>query len=453
MAGGSLRDKEHAARTFRGATIDSRTVKTKELFIALRGEQNDGHDYIRQAVSLGAAGVISESSFPGLDDISHEVPVVTVEDSHEAMMILAERYRETTAARRVGISGSNGKTTTKELAFQLIKAVEPDVYRSAGNLNNLYGMPLAILAMPQEAKVAIIEMGISMPGEMTKLARIARPDIMLITNVGPSHLEFLGSVEGVARAKLEAVRMMSEDQLVIINADDQVLVEQTHEIREDYVSFGIDNEATFRPSRVQEDSDGTTVVQLENKRFRLSLFGRHQVYNLLAAYAIARTLGYRFQDVDTETLELQLPPLRGEVVTSRGVTFILDCYNANPDSVKSGLKSFGDQDNHTRRLIILGDMLELGASSEQYHRRVGLELARQTFDSAALVGPWSQFVLEEAVKAGIPYEKLVYFENAVDCAEAMVSSLKKGDLVYVKGSRGIGLEEVLNLWREKEKQG
>ena len=447
MTGGTLLSAEKAEKQFVGVSIDSRTLSRGSLFVALRGQSTDGHQYIQQAIDKGAAGILSELSWPNLGDARDKVAVVAVKDSHEAMMLLAEKYRETSKAHFVGITGSNGKTTTKELAYRLIGAIEKHVYRSPGNFNNLYGMPLSIFAMPEETKVAVMEMGISVPGEMTRLTKMVKPNVICITNVGPSHLEFLKSVEGVAHAKLEMVRMSPKDTPVIINADDPVLVSETARVREDVITFGIKNDATYKPSEITTGADGATVVEIEGNRFRLPLFGRHHVYNLLAAYAIVRTLGYDLSNADTEAIALGTAPMRGEVLVIGGATIIADCYNANPDSVRSVLKSFDELPDDRRRVIVLGDMLELGETEEKYHREIGTLLARTRFDKLVLVGPRCRFTLAAAMEAGLPEYRARHYDDAAACAADVATIFGDNTLALVKGSRGIGLEKVINAWK------
>jgi len=450
ITGGTLYNTDQAAQVFRGVSIDSRKLEPGQLFIALRGERNDGHDYIDAALKSGATGLMVEFDYPGLQQVGGEIPVVAVANSHDAMIAVAADYRGKVDPRRIGVSGSNGKTTTKEMIFHLLSAVEQDVYRSPGNYNNLFGMPLALLSMPQDTVVAVLEMGISVPGEMSRLAEIVRPDVMVITNVGPSHLEFLGSVEGVARAKLEAVQAMTPDQPLIINADDDVLVDEVKKIGRDYVSFGIEKKSTFRPSSIETDEKGANVVGIEKHHFRLATFGRYQVNNLLAAYAAVRTLGYSFEGTDTLAIELRTAPMRGEIVVSSGVTFVSDCYNANPDSVKSGLISFAERKEHGRRLIVLGDMLELGTESELYHREVAVELSRIPFDYIALIGPMSRIIADELIRAEGDSKRIEHFKDSGSCADKLSRFFMAGDLVYVKGSRGVGLEAIMQRWIEKK---
>jgi len=450
ITGGQLRRPETGAELFRGVSHDSRVVESGQLFIAVRGQRVDGHRFIDNAIAAGAAGIILEQSFANIDDVASKTPVVAVKDSHEAMMVLAEHYRSQCRAKIVGITGSNGKTTTKELTYRLIAAVESNVYRSPGNFNNLFGMPLALFAMSQDAEAAVMEMGISIPGEMTRLTRIVRPDVIVITNVGPSHLQYLESVEGVARAKLEMVSASPPDTPVIVNGDDPVLMKEASKLRSDLITFGLEGDRTYRPDGVETGEDGVPVVTIESHRFRLPLFGRYQTANLLAAYAAFRTLGYDASGINTETIELATAPMRGEVLHLRGVTFVADCYNANPDSMASALDSFEQRPDGLRRVVILGDMLELGAKEKDYHRDLGRRAAGMTCDLLVLVGPLSRHAADAAIKAGVAPEIVRHYDTAEACGTAMLHTLKEGDLVLVKASRGTGLEQVIDIWTSAE---
>lgn len=443
MTGGTLYNSADAARTFTGISIDSRSIRAGELFFAIRGANHDGHDFIEQAIEKGASGIVSEYTHPKLEHIRGDIAAVAVHNSHEAMMALAKEYRETSRARFVAITGSNGKTTTKELTVCMVKAKEERVYGTPGNLNNLFGAPLALFAMPSDTKVAVMELGISTPGEMTRLAQIVQPEIILITNVGPSHLEFLDTIEAVAQAKLELVRAAGDDVPAILNADDPILIAEAKKTRGGFTTFAIDGEADFTPEAIEREDTGTTRVTVEGHIFRLPLVGKHQVYNLLAAYALFRTLGYSFENVDTLRISLGTAPWRGQIVRKNNITFLADCYNANPDSVKAGLKAFFETSGGKRRLIILGDMLELGTSAIQYHREVGRLLARQTFDLAVLVGDLSKHTMKEALASGVAEHKVRHYNNSHECARAMAEYFADGDFVYVKASRGIGLEAVI----------
>lgn len=447
-----LLNGKDASRSFTGVSTDSRTVGKGALFIAIRGAKHDGHDYLSQAREKGAAGILVDERYLAEHgkDIPGSLPVVVVENTHEAMITLARKYLEQIEVTRIGVTGSNGKTTTKEFIYRLLTAVSHNVYRSPGNFNNLFGIPLAIFAMPPATRLAVLEMGISTPGEMARLAALVKPSIVTITNISATHLAFLGTVEAVAREKLELIKQAEENAPLVINADDKLLMTEARKVCDRIVTFGMTGDADFKPESIQYGDGTSTVVTIDGDRFEVPLFGQYQVYNLLAAYATVRTLGYDFHSVDVESIDLNTAPMRGEIISSGGVTFVADCYNANPQSVQSGLRSFDELPVKGRRVVVLGDMLELGGDETKYHRAVGQQLASLKIDLAVLVGPLSGHAADAAVSAGMKSDKVLHFATATKCAEALDSMLKQGDTVYLKGSRGIGLEAVLKRRRVEE---
>lgn len=436
-------------RTFTGVSIDSRTLVRDNVFVAVRGEVHDGHTFITQALEQGAAGLIVDRSFQRPANVPERLPIVGVDDTHRALLDLAAWYRNEVAARRIAITGSNGKTTTKEFTFAILQQIEPSTYRSPGNFNNLYGLPLSILAMPSTAKAAVFELGISVPGEMAKLAQLVQPSVVAITNVGPSHLEFLSTVEGVAREKLSLVTASAGETPIIVNADNAVLLAEARKVRTDMMTFGIENRATFVPEKIEIGSDGVTEVTIEQHCFRIPLFGRHQVYNLLAAYAIVQTLGYSLDSIDTEQIVFTTAPLRGQIISEHGVTIIVDCYNANPDSVAAGLKTLENYPGRGNRYIVLGDMLELGEKSVAYHHEMGRLTAAQQFAEAVFVGPEAVEFLAGAREVLGDSDRLSHFDTVEAAASYLADKLTAGDLLFVKGSRGIGLEKIIHHWREQ----
>lgn len=439
---GQIASEKSDDAMFSGVSIDSRTIKQGELFICIRGEINDGHKFIEQAVEKGAMGVMVDDKFTNSNLFVTKTHLVIVKNTHKAMNRLAQSYRKKVGAKIMGITGSNGKTTTKEFAYALLNAVEPDSYRSPGNLNNLYGAPLALFAMPQNTKAAVIEMGISTTGEMSQLTEIVEPNVAVITNVGPSHLEFLSTVEDVALAKLEIVSESNTEVPLIINADDKVLVREAEKIRKDVVTFGIKNKADFMPEVIKQTEKGSMVL-IEGSDFLVNLFGQHHVYNLLAAFAACRTLGYSFSKVDTAKIELNPSPMRGEVINKDGLTIINDSYNANPESVRAGIEGFKNSPLKGRRVLILGDMLELGERSEKFHRELGQFLSKQKFSLAIVIGVWSSSVLNAAKLEGVEDEKIWNFRNVDEAAKELKELIKSGDVIYVKGSRGVGLDKLI----------
>lgn len=444
MTGGTLYNSGTSAKSFTGVSIDSRTVNAEQLFVAIPGERFDGHDFALDAIERGAAGLLVESNWPRLYQVRGDVPVVAVPDSHRAMIDLAHQYRKQSGTKVIGITGSNGKTTTKEFTFALAQAVEQHVYRSPGNFNNLFGMPLALFAMPAHVNLAIMEMGISTPGEMTRLAKLVQPDIVAITNVGASHLEFLNSVEDVARAKLELVSASNPSVPVIINADDLILLNQARKLRDDIITFAIDAPARYKPEWIDHNDNGTTLVKVDGKAFMIRLPGRHQVYNLLAAYALLRTLGYEFQNVDTPSIMLSTAPMRGQTIESGGMRIVADCYNANPESVKAGLDAFFSMRPGIRQVLILGDMRELGEQAAYLHEQIGRALAAFDFHRALMVGPNMRYAIEGAIDEGVSPTRFDHYQTAEECAAAVSSIVKDGDHIFIKASRGTGLDKVLD---------
>lgn len=447
ITGGTLYNTEAVTKVFTGVGIDSRTIGKGQLFVAIKGERNDGHKYIKSALNNGAGGLLVEYDYPALDKLPGNIPVVSVMDSHKAMMLLAKEYRNTIDARFIGITGSNGKTTTKEILYSLLNALETGVYKSPGNLNNLFGVPLAMFGIPAGCRLAIFEMGISTKQEMPQLAEMVRPDLAVLTNIGPSHLAYLSSVEEVAQAKLEIIKHSGRDIPVVINADDKVLLKKTFSESKNIVTFGFNPEADFHPDKFDIDENGSSHVVIENNNFKLELPGKHQVYNLLAGYAACRSLGYGFENVDTAAIEFDTAPMRGQKIELGAITFISDCYNANPASVKAGLEAFFSIPTRKQRVIILGDMLELGSDAIAFHKEIGHLLSQYEFERAILIGKVSINYRVGGVERGLTPDKFIHYDSVVSALHEIKSILKQEYLVYLKGSRGIGLEAILEAFQ------
>ncbi len=437
---GNLYNSSHNAKLFHGVSIDSRTLNTDELFIAINGEKQDGHAYIDNAIGKGAAGIVAESSYLQSNTLSDKIAVVAVDNSHTAMLALAKEYRNSLTAKAIAITGSNGKTTTKELTFALLQAVEKNVYKTPGNLNNLFGLPLTILGVDKECNAMVLELGISTENEMPQLADIAQPDVVLITNIGISHLEFLSTVEDVAKAKLELIKNTDSSVPLIINADDAVLVAETKNLCDSFITFSVDNDADYKVESITPHADGGNIVKIETHEFYLPLIGKHQVANLVAAYAAVRTLGYAFDDVDTMSIQLDTAPMRGQLIEVAGMKIIADCYNANPDSMKAGLKAFFDLKSNNRKVLILGDMLELGDDAKKYHAELGEYIASNKFDLLITVGKLAKEIYNNCNVSGL---KKVEYVDSMTLSSVIISLVAKDDFIYIKGSRGVGLEKVL----------
>ncbi|MCX6826192.1 MAG: UDP-N-acetylmuramoyl-tripeptide--D-alanyl-D-alanine ligase [candidate division Zixibacteria bacterium] len=447
---GELVEGRFGTATFEGVSIDSRTISENQLFIAIRGENNDGHRYIGDILKRAKGGVLINRNYPELSRIGERLPIVIVDDTHLAMMQLAENYRRRLSAKFIAITGSNGKTTTKEFVYAMIAGVNESVYRSPGNLNNLFGLPLAIFAMPADVQFGIFELGISVPGEMTKLANMIKADLVLITNVGPTHLETLGTIDRVAEAKFELVDSLGPEKPVILNADIPILMKTAHKRKRKYITFGFENPADFVGRWIGISDNGYPMIEIDGNKIAIKLFGDHQTYNILAGFAVCKVLGLDIKAKNLNNIDYRLAPYRGEIESINGLTLIADCYNANPVSTKSGLLSFRRYLDHPHMkgrngIAVIGDMLELGEKSADYHREIGVLLAQSNFALAITVGPMSKQTYLSALSNGGQESKIKHFENIESAGDFLVSNVKRGDILYLKASRGIGLEKIITL--------
>jgi len=450
--GGRLLNMSFKNEAFEGVSIDSRTVSPRQLFIAIKGERTDGHKFVADALAKGAAGLmVSEHNFNSAN-IKIKSPMIVVSDTHHAMINLASGYRRELSTEFIAITGSNGKTTTKEIVYAILASRCKQTYRSPGNLNNLYGLPLAIFAIPHDTKYGVFELGISLPGEMTKLAEALQPDIALITNVSATHLGTLGTVQNVAEAKLELVDIMSPEKPIILNCDDTVLMKAAGKRKRKYITYGIESSADFRAKRIGISEEGFPTIEIDGSPVKIKLFGDHQAYNILAGYALARTLHIDIRPDELNHIDYHFAPYRGEIENINGLTIIADCYNANPVSMKSGLESFyahlqNPAMKDKRGIAVIGDMLELGENSPEFHREIGKLLTRLNFPIALMIGSLSKDMYDAAIKTGSARDKVKHFDEVSDAGELLLNNVRKGDVIYFKASRGIGLEKIISLLR------
>jgi UDP-N-acetylmuramoyl-tripeptide--D-alanyl-D-alanine ligase len=424
-------------------SIDSRTVHTGDLFVALRGPRFDGHDFVEAAFRKGAAGAIVSEAAYQLRQAAWTCAfppnfLTRVEDPLVALQEMAREHRRRFQIPVVAITGSNGKTTTKEMTASILDRGGP-VLSTEGNLNNHIGLPLSLLRLAAEHQAAVLEMGISHTGEMRTLCRIAQPTIGLITNIGPAHLEGLLDVEGVAAEKgvlFESV------PTAIINLDDPNLAPWAKRLSSCW-TYGLSQTADVRASSTTWGADGMT-FDLHRHGVRegeifLPTHGRHQVYNALAAATVAYALSRTFEEIRTGLSQFCPPSMRMQVLERGGVRILLDAYNANPASMGAALATLVSMP-HTkgRKIALLGDMLELGMASEVAHQQVGVAAARSGVDALVAVGQWADQMAQGARQAGL-LDVSVYAN-----LESVVLKVSPGDGLLVKGSRGMKMERILS---------
>ena len=416
-----------------GWSIDSRTLVPGDLFIALPGENHDGHDYVNAALKKGAAGAMvgRDLGSPGL---------LIVGDTLDALQKLAGWARCRWGGRVVGVTGSAGKTTTKDVIAQLV-AVEIAVGKTIGNLNNHVGLPLSILRLPDESRVAVLEMGMNHAGEIRALCRIARPDVGVVTNVGYAHVEAFGSVEAVARAKRELIEELPADGVAVLNADDPLVAAFRAVHRGRVVTFGLSENADVRAEDVELGVE-TVRFRSGGVRFESPLVGRHGVSNVLAGLAVAEVFAIPPERLRDAVRRLAPGKMRGERLEHNGIVIWNDSYNSNPEAARAMIDVLRATPAR-RRVAALGEMLELGPSTEPLHRDIGRYVAEQGIDVLVGIRGAARFMVEEAVRAGLSDGAAYFFEDPAQAGDFLRGMLREGDAVLFKGSRGVRVERAL----------
>lgn len=451
--------------------IDSRKAEKDSIFIAVKGERVDGHRFIPDVFAKGALGVVCEQ-------LPEEPagPCILVEDSLKALRQIAEFYRAQLPVKVVGITGSVGKTSTKEFIAAVL-AQKYRVHKTQGNFNNEIGVPLTVLSMPEDTETAVLEMGINHFGEMRRLSRIARPDICVMTNIGQCHLEYLGSREGILKAKSEIFEYMQEDGGVVLNGDDDMLATLTRVKGRKPVVYGISGQAVCGvPGKDAGSAEGFDIYA-ENIRMKgilgseavfchrgvrfpvqIPLPGEHMVYNALAAAAVGFLLGLTEKEVADGIASTQSVSGRSRVIQAEGRILIDDCYNANPVSMEAAIDLLTRADGSSadekmdgkagRTVAVLGDMFELGEEEKALHERVGRYLIEKGADCIICAGALSVAMYEGALNAAKesgrqPSGGIHYFPDRQELLAGIDALLKPGDIILVKASHSMGFEEVI----------
>ncbi len=430
-----------------GISTDTRTLRTGNLFIALPGKNFDGHDCLAAAAEKGAAGLLIRMDRRGkLGRGKKEPPVIGVPDTLRALGDIACAWRRRFSLPVVAITGSSGKTTTKEMLLAVASRTRK-VIATEGNLNNLIGLPQTLLNIRGEHELAVVEMGTNSPGEIERLAAIARPDIGLITNIGPAHLEGLGSIEAIREEKGALFHIMDGRGTAIINRDDDAVGILAGRWRGTRVTFGLKPGAdiTARPL-VTAGPEGVRfdlVIDGIEVPVHLAAPGEHHVLDALAASAAAWALGLDREAIAAGLATFRPVPGRMEIRRlGNGAFLILDAYNANPASMREALKTLRDLRGAGRATVILGDMLELGAQAEELHEGVGELLVKTGVDRVFLKGALSRSTAEGAMKTSFPREGIVFFDDPEEVLASLSPFLEKGDWILIKGSRMMKMETV-----------
>ena len=436
---------------FCGFIIDSRQAKGEELFFPLQGEKENGHRYIIHALKNGASGSLLEERFIS-DFRSVGFPegktVIVVDESLRCLQEIARYHRKKFSLPVIAVTGSNGKTTTKDLISSVL-SIRYNVFKTEGNLNNHIGLPLMLLNLKKEHRAAVVEMGMSAPGEISLLASLAKPALGVITNIGEAHLGLLGSKENIARAKGELLDAMGAEGKAFLNGDDLFLRRMGKKYKGESFFYGFQEGVNLRAlNSVSGDFGSRFEVTFSDngvETFRIPLMGRHNVYNALAAIALGLEFSLGIDEIKEGLSKSVVTGMRMEKSLSRsGFWVINDSYNANPTSMKAALQSLKETAGKARSIAVLGDMLELGAAAEEEHLKVGKYSAELDIDYLITVGSLGAIIARGARSAGLPTSRVITAGNHREALDYLDSLHLTGSFILVKGSRGMRMETIAN---------
>jgi len=428
----------------RGISIDSRTIKPQEVFLAIKGSNFDGHRFISQAINKGARAIIVQSQRHKLK-LSFQIAVIEVKDTVKALGDIAGFHRRKFNIPVIAVTGSNGKTTTKEMISWLLSE-KFKVLKNSGTKNNQIGVPLTLLGLNHSYDMAVCEIGTNHFGEVDYLANICLPNIGIITNIGPSHLEYFRNLEGVFKEKYALIAGLKNPGIAILNADDIFLKRNINRRSPSQfiVGFSIKNRSDFLAKHIKNFSGGIKFLVNQKYRFTLNTLGVYNIYNALAAIATSRIFGIRYDALISRLVSFDFPQSRLQLLELNNSRFINDTYNSNPMSLKQALATLARCIVRGRKIFVMGDMFELGSQAFLYHRRIGQEVAR-VCDVLITVGEFSKSAAEAARKKGFDTRNMFVCENNLQAREVLFKKVGPGpdDIVLIKGSRAMMMEEII----------
>ena len=427
---------------FNKLCIDTRKIEKDNVYLAIKGANFNGNDFAIKALEAGASIVIVDELNFNLNDIKENGNVIKVKNTREALLNLAKFYREKLGLKVIGVTGSTGKTSTKDLIAALLSA-KYRVFKTKGNFNNDIGLPLMILELTSDIDVAVLEMGMSSLGEIELLAKVAKPDIGVITNVGLSHIENLKTQENILKAKMEITAFFGKDNVLIVNGEDELLKNISSDVFK-VKKIGYNHEYDVYASNIilrEEETEFLAHAFGEEAVFNLPMAGKHNVLNTMLAIEVSKSLNVSFEDMVRGVENLEATSMRLQVIKKQGLTIINDCYNASPDSMRSSLDVLSAYKNN-RKIAILGDMYELGDESEKSHFEVG-RYAKDKVDTLIVIGKYIK-----NFKDGFNNDNIIMYNTKEECIKELENIIKLDDVVLVKASRGVKLEDVVKKLEE-----
>jgi UDP-N-acetylmuramoyl-tripeptide--D-alanyl-D-alanine ligase len=430
-----------------GISIDSRNISKGNLFVAIAGERFDGHQFVSEAVEKGAkASVIAKEKKQTVSpEIFNKTAMIQVDDTKKALRDIASWYRRKFNLPTVAVTGTNGKTTTKDMIAEVLSS-KFKVIKSPQSYNNLVGVPLTLFQLNSNSEALVLELGMNSPGEIGILTRISNPSVGVITNIGPAHLESMKSLGEIAKAKFELPDNMSSPKTLVLNADDHILEKRIEQKKanETVLSFGIKKKADFSADKMEANGDGNVSFRVNKSLLiNLKLLGWHNVYNALAAFAVGNLLGVDQQKIKERLEKCSPSKLRMELIDIGNIRVINDSYNANPVSMEKALETLKNMKTSGKKVAVLADMLELGDETLNLHLDLGRQVARSEVNLLITVGELARLIGEGAKEAGMKPRDVLTLENNQQAGFYLLENLKDGDLVLVKGSRKMKTEEIV----------
>ena len=440
MIGGQISDEKFADIKIKGISTDSRTIDPGELYIPLVGDVFDGRIFIKECESKGAKAFLIDD--PAKINKTVSIPYIKVEDTKKALQDLAAAYRDQLTCKVIAITGSNGKTTTKDLLHKVLSE-KYKTQKTCGNLNNEIGVPKTVLSLDTDTEVAIIELGTDNFGDISLTSRMVKPHISMITNIGDSHLHNLKSRSGILKAKLEILEGMDDDGIFIYNIDDPTMEKEvpTYQIKQKVLSFGRSDKATFR---INFEKSGPASIRFSHGDdfYQVPLMGEHNIYNAAAVVMISQMLGLDKKTIDNGFAKATSSQNRTELLEFDGFDVLDDSYKSNPQSLLAGLETAYMLEGYKRKIVCLADMLELGENEVDLHRQVGRKIDSKKIDYCLFYGPLAKEMYEASLE-NFPTNRSLYFEHKDELIEKLKSLVIGASLVFVKGSHGMHMEEII----------
>lgn len=436
---------QETANSFTNISTDTRKIEKGMLFLAIKGEKYDGHDFIATAINNGATGIIISDKRKIPADLQHNITIVVVDDTLQAYLDIAGGWRQQFKLPLVAVTGSNGKTTTKDLTAAVL-AAKYNVLKTQKNFNSEIGMALTLLALRQEHNIAVIEMGMRGLGQITALAKAAKPEIGIVLNVGHTHLELLGSQENIAKAKAELPQALPQNGKAVLNNDDEFVRKMAKATAADIITFAIKNSADIKAENIRIIDNNKTKFNciLPNGQFEfiIPLIGEHNVYDALAAIAIGYIMQMPPQLIQEGLNAFKSSGMRFEMTKYRDCTIINDAYNASPVSMKASIKNIMTMAGK-RRIVVCGDMKELGSIEKTAHEEIGVFCVKNNIDILITLGPLAKWAAQAARDKAM--QNVYTCEDHLQIAKLLTKILQAGDIVLIKGSHSMQMEKIISL--------